>query len=218
MTIPIFDLDGTIADPAEGITRSINHALIGLGYPPRPTGDLLKYIGPPLAMTFSELTGRTDEATLSRGIELYRERYIAIGYKENMIYDGMQEVLQALSNVECGLFLATTKRRDIALQVLEYFGIAHLFREVYGCDLQRTKEDLLHDIMRDKERAESSAVMIGDRDIDFNAAAACGLPSIAVTWGYGTEQEWNLASAIVETPGALLAEIRRITQPQDDVH
>ena len=83
MPIAIFDLDGTITDPAEGITRSINYALIGLGYQPKPTKTLLKYIGSHLNITFSELTGRSDETTISRGIDLFRERYIPIGYQEN---------------------------------------------------------------------------------------------------------------------------------------
>lgn len=123
MTIVIFDLDGTISDPAEGITRSINHALVGLGFQPRPTEELLKYIGPHLSITFSELTGRSDEITLSRGIELYRERYIPIGFKENRLYEGMREVLEELSVAGCELFVATTKRRDIALKVLNFLGI-----------------------------------------------------------------------------------------------
>jgi phosphoglycolate phosphatase len=89
MRTVIFDLDGTIADPAEGITRSINHALEELGHTPHPRADLLKYIGPHLSTTFSELLGTRDEATLARAIELYRERYIPVGYRENRFYQSM---------------------------------------------------------------------------------------------------------------------------------
>ena len=196
--------DGTITDPAEGITRSINHALVELGHSAHPEADLRKYIGPHLNITFSELMGTSDEGTLARAIELYRERYIPVGYRENRMYDGMREVLSRLCADGSSLCIATTKRKDIAQSVLDFLGIDTFFTQIHGCDLHRTKPDLLRDILADAALSAHPMVMIGDRDTDFDAAAEVGMPSIAVRWGYGTKDELAKATAVAEVPADLL--------------
>jgi len=175
MNTIIFDLDGTISDPAEGITRSINHALAELGHRTHPEKTLLKYIGPRLNITFSELAGIEDKETLARAIELYRERYIPIGYKENHLYDGIVDVLSSLASSGCFLCIATTKRKDIACKVLEFLKVDQYFNQVHGCDLHRTKSDLLRDILSDSTLGKRPMVMIGDRDTDFLAVAERGI-------------------------------------------
>ena len=209
----IFDLDGTITDPAEGITRSINHALSELGHPTHSEMDLLKYIGPHLNITFSELMGTSDEGMLARAIELYRERYIPVGYRENRLYDGIRDVLSMLYTTGSSLCIATTKRQDIAQSVLNFLGVSAFFTQVHGCDLHRTKPDLLRDILSDAALSEHPMVMIGDRDTDFHAAAEVGMPSIATRWGYGSEDELARATVIAETPANLPGLIERTAQP-----
>jgi phosphoglycolate phosphatase len=213
MNTVIFDLDGTITDPAEGITRSINHALVELGYAARPERDLEKYIGPQLRIIFSELMGTTNETRLARAIELYRERYIPIGYRENRLYDGIHKVLSRLIAGGSSLYIATAKRKDIAVKVLEYLNVGTFFAQVHGCDLHRPKSDLLGDILLDDALATQPTVMIGDRDTDFRAAAAVGMPSIGVRWGYGTDAELAMATYVVETPSELPEAIERTAQP-----
>lgn len=209
----IFDLDGTISDPAEGITRSINHALAELGHPTHPEADLQKYIGPHLNITFSELMGTSNEGTLKRAIELYRERYIPVGYKENRLYDGMREVLSRLCAEGSALCIATTKRKDIAQSVLDFLEIDAFFIQVHGCDLHRAKPDLLRDILSDDTLSVHPMVMIGDRDTDFAAATQVGMPSIAVRWGYGTDDELTMATAVADLPAELPQIIEGIAQP-----
>jgi phosphoglycolate phosphatase len=212
-TTIIFDLDGTITDPAEGITRSINYALAGLGHRTYPEADLLSYIGPPLSITFSELIQTSDEDTLTRAIELYRERYIPVGYRENRLYDGMREVLERLAADGSPLCIATNKRQDIAQSVLAFLGIDALFTQVHGCDLDRTKPDLLHDIQSDAALSRRCMVMVGDRGTDFEAAATVGMPSIGVAWGYGTDDELTMATAVAQSPRHLPLLIERTAQP-----
>jgi len=213
MNTVIFDLDGTITDPAEGITRSINHALVELGHAAHPEKDLEKYIGPQLNITFSELMGTTDEVRLARAIELYRERYIPIGYRDNRLYNGIYKVLFRLLAGGSSLCIATTKRKDIAIKVLEFLGVVSFFTQVHGCGLHRSKSDLLRDILSDDVLAARPTVMIGDRDTDFRAAAAVGMPSIGVRWGYGTDEELAMATHVVETPSELPEAIECTAQP-----
>jgi phosphoglycolate phosphatase len=209
----IFDLDGTITDPAEGITRSINHALVELGHPTQPKAELEKYIGPHLKVTFSELMQTSDEQLLMHAIELYRERYIPVGYRENRLYDGMREILAKLSAGGSPLCIATAKRKDVAQSVLDVLGIDAFFCQVHGCDLYRAKADLLRDILSDSALSENPMVMIGDRDTDFDAAAEVGMPSIAVRWGYGTKGELSKANATADVPQALPDLIEKTAQP-----
>jgi len=213
MSTVIFDLDGTITDPAEGITRSINYALVQLGFEPHPEEELQKYIGPHLNTTFSELMGAAKEDRLLRAIELYLERYSTTGYRENRLYDGMREVLYQLSSKGSTLCIATSKRRDLAVSVLEFLDLGAFFAQVHGCGLYRSKSDLLRDILSDDTLTASPMVMIGDRDTDFLSAAAVGMPSIGVRWGYGTEDELALATDVVTSPSELPEAIERNAKP-----
>ncbi len=217
MSTVVFDLDGTISDPAEGITRSINHALVKLGYNARSEKELLQYIGPPLNTIFSELTGTNDESTLSQAIKLYRDRYIPIGYRENHLYSGITKVLSQLVARDLTLCIATAKREDVASKVLKFLKIDRYFAQVHGCDLHRSKADLLRDILSDKALSSSkSMVMIGDRDIDFLAASEVNVPSIAVRWGYGNEHEFGLATTVVESPAELPGAVIKYAQQIKD--
>ena len=206
----IFDLDGTVTDPAAGITGSINHALVELGHSEIPLAALEKYIGPPLESTFAELLGTTDVIVLAEAVALYRERFISVGYRENLVYEGMREILERLSADGSALCIATAKRQDIAVQVLQHLGLEEQFSQVHGCDLRRSKADLLRDILSDDRPPGTPAVMIGDRSTDFQAAAEVGIPSIGVRWGYGSEEELALATELASVPGDLPAAIARM--------
>lgn len=199
----LFDLDGTISDPAEGIARSINHALSGLGHPVLPENSLARHIGAPLDRIFRELLGTPDAGVTARAVELYRERYIRVGYRENRLYEGMPGVLERIRSEGRSLRLATTKRRDIALAVLGHFGLLRLFDGVHGCDIDFTKTDLLRAVLSDDSVRGDAAVMVGDRRFDFDAASAVGIPSIAVRWGYGDGSELAGATAVADTPADL---------------
>jgi phosphoglycolate phosphatase len=208
MNTVIFDLDGTLSDSAEGIVKSINYALPKLGYNEKPEKDLLQFIGPQLGFAFTTLTGKEDEAFLSEAIKFFRERYFSIGYKENVLYEGIKEVLKQLIEQGNILCIATTKRKDIAEKVLRFFEIDRYFEQVHGADLYRKKADLLRDMLSDPAVNNRPMIMIGDRDTDFKAANEVNMPSIAVKWGYGNEKEFGYATRVVEKPDQLPETIR----------
>lgn len=200
MYTAIFDLDGTLSDSAEGIVKSINYALPKLGFNEQPKKDLLQYIGPHLNTIFKRLTGKKDEAFINDAITIFRERYFSTGYKENELYEGIRDVLELLTDRGDILCIATTKRTDIAENVLRYFEIDKYFTRIQGSDLYSQKADSLRSMINDPALNNRPMIMIGDRDSDFTAAGEAGIPSLAVRWGYGNEEELELASAIVETP------------------
>ena len=203
MNTVIFDLDGTLSDSAEGIVRSINYTLPKLGFDEQPKEELLQYIGPHLTIIFERLTGKKDEDFLLNAIKIFRERYFSIGYRENKLYEGIKDVLKLLINRGNILCIATTKRTDIAKNVLRYFDIDKYFNRIQGSDLYPRKADLLRGMIDDPAINNRPMIMIGDRDSDFMAAREAGMPSLGVRWGYGSEEELRLATAIVEKPEML---------------
>lgn len=112
MKIPaflIFDLDGTISDPAAGIGRSLNYALSAFGYPILAEQDVSQYIGPPLDQTFRQLTQSTSQTHIQELVNKYRERYADVGYAENVLYPGIAEALASLAAQSMPLGLCTSK-------------------------------------------------------------------------------------------------------------
>lgn len=201
----IFDLDGTISDPFEGITKSINYALTHLGYQEQELTQLSKYIGPPLKFAFEELLETGDETMISKAISYYRERYFSIGYKENNIYPGIASLLGELKIAGHKLFIATSKRKDIATNVIQYLDLDDYFNNIYGCDINLSKAELICELLKKEALKPNEAAMIGDRKFDIEAGRQNNLETIGVLWGYGDQQELQDAEAskIVSNVGML---------------
>jgi phosphoglycolate phosphatase len=199
-----FDLDGTLTDPFEGITKCILYALDQLGFPHPSDEYLHSCIGPPLYDTFPELVG--DELTLN-AVDLYRERFDELGWLENEPYDGIHDALAAVANSGCVLSVATSKPRIAAGRIVDHFEMAQYFEKVYGCELDGTranKTELLKFAIDENPQA-SSRTMIGDRKHDLIGAIANGIKPIGVSYGYGTHDELSAAgaTAIAAAPAEL---------------
>src|ERR1700689_2305974 len=92
----LFDLDGTLTDSGQGIVRSVQFALESLGVKAPPEEELRWCIGPPVRENLRRLLATSDSALIERGVTLYLERYEKIGFRENRVYDGINEILAAL--------------------------------------------------------------------------------------------------------------------------
>lgn len=202
MTVVAFDLDGTLSDPAVGITSSINHALQSLGVPQRDPDSLIPYIGPPLNEIFADLLQTVELPLIDSAIAFYRERYVTIGYRENVLYAGIKAVLERLMRSGYPLYIATSKRTDIAESVIEYLDLQQYFVQVLGCGLHREKYELLQEII--EREGDQSLYVIGDRIHDISAGHRVGANCIGVLWGYGSEAELKDAHAIIQNPQQIL--------------
>ena len=118
----LLDLDGTLTDPYDGITRSVTFALDGLGLPRLEERQLRSFIGPPLQDHFAALG--LDEGDVTRAVELFRERFRDQGLYENRVYKGMPEALRALATVPLRLAVATSKPTPFAERIEEHFGLS----------------------------------------------------------------------------------------------
>lgn len=199
-----FDLDGTLTDPYEGITRCILYALEELGFP-RPSDDYLySCIGPPLYDTFPELVGA--DLTL-KAIDLYRERFVEVGWQENEPYDGILDVLETLAGAGHRLFVATSKPHVHAQKIIDHFGMGPFIDTVYGCELDGTRANKVEllEYAIGKNPGNAHRCMIGDRKHDLIGAIANDMRPVGVAYGYGSVEELTLAgaSAIAATPADL---------------
>ncbi len=190
-----FDLDGTLTDPYEGISKCILYALDELGFP-HPTDEyLLSCIGPPLYDTFPEMVGQ--ELTL-RAVDLYRERFDEVGWRENKPYDGICDALAKIASCGHTMFVATSKPWKAAEKIVEHFKMRQYFEQVYGCELDGTrsnKVELLRYAIGRNGVAETKT-MIGDRKHDLIGALANDMRPIGVSYGYGSVEELRGAGAV----------------------
>lgn len=193
-----FDLDGTLTEPKEGITKSIRYALFKMGTEVESLDSLTKYIGPPLVPSFMQDFGMT-EAEARQALMFYRERFIAKGMYENVMYDGIEELLSSLKKAGKKLILATTKPTPQAEGVLEYFHLTKYFDVIGGSNLSETvveKPDVMREAFLKMEGIDlSKTVMVGDRKYDVAGAKAHGIPCIGVLYGHGSREELETAGA-----------------------
>lgn len=210
----LFDLDGTLTDPEAGIVASLRHGMSAVGLPQVERARLRAMIGPPLQDGFLRL-GVPPER-LADAVRAYRERYTSGGMYENEVIAGIPAVLEALVADGRTLAVATSKPAVYAERILAHFGLDGFFAYVAGATLdgsRRHKADVIRHALDVLGAPPQAAVMIGDRREDVAGAAACGVRSVAVTWGFGEASEFSDPGviAVVDTPGRLLEVLSRTT-------
>ncbi|MBO7630842.1 MAG: HAD family hydrolase [Lachnospiraceae bacterium] len=194
----LFDLDGTLTDPAIGITNSVMHALEKYNIRVKDRSELYPFIGPPLTDSFRKYFGFTEEQA-NQAVVYYREYFRDTGIFENKVYDGIPELLAELKKRGCKVALATSKPYEFAVRILKHFQLYDYF-DFFGAatmDGRITKKaDVIAELFRELDNADKSEMlMIGDRDQDIAGAKANGLRSAGVLWGYGSEEELTGAGA-----------------------
>ena len=192
----LFDLDGTLTDPAEGIVRCIQHSLTTLQIACPPTEELIQYIGPPLRELFISVCGFADAVLIERAVAVFRERFSTVGLFENIPYSEVPSMLERLDSDSYRLFVATSKPQVFAERILEHFELADHFEEIHGNDLEGSlddKSELLRELLMNRSLNPKETIMVGDRKYDVIAAKSNGLVSIGVTYGYGSSSELTAA-------------------------
>ncbi len=189
----LFDLDGTLTDSGEGITKSVQYALKkGFGID-ADLRDLRSFVGPPLKEQFMSYAHLTDEEG-ELAVRLYRERYEKTGIYENHLYPGIKTLLAQLKREHFQIALSSSKPRQYCVQILKYFGIFQYFDVVEGAEMdgRRTdKAEVVREVIRrlHMENEKDRIVLVGDRSYDVIGAKQEGISSIGVTYGYGSRQE-----------------------------
>ena len=195
----LFDLDGTLTDPAEGITAAVAVALDHFGIHVEDHSTLNKFIGPPLDESFPQYYG-FDEAQTAEATEVFRTYFDRQGWRENVPYPGVEDMLRDLRAAGKRLLVATSKPEVFALRIMEHFGLAQYFDHICGAPMDDQKGAKKAAVIRDALRRAgvedlTAALMVGDRRHDVEGARQAGLDAAGVLWGYGDRQELEAANA-----------------------
>lgn len=201
----LFDLDGTLTDPALGITNSVMYALKYFGIDETDRTLLYKFIGPPLLDSFRDFYG-FDEEKSKLAMKKYREYYVPKGLYENKVYDGVENMLANLKSSGKKLYVATSKPEEYAVKILEHFNLLKYFEFCGGSDIEETrarKAEVIKYVLEKCGLSEKKdeCLMVGDRKHDVLGAKEAGLDCMGVLYGYGSRDELREAGAkyIVES-------------------
>ncbi|EOI00152.1 hypothetical protein UAW_00166 [Enterococcus haemoperoxidus ATCC BAA-382] len=201
----LFDLDGTITDSGEGIINSVRYALKKMNLEELNQTELYSFIGPPLDDSFKKLVQLSDHST-ELAVSYYREYYQTKGMYENQVYKGIVEVLTALKQAGCNLYIATSKPEIYAKQILAHFDLESYFVGIYGASLdgaRSKKADVIRYALKSAKITDlNESLMIGDRSHDIVGAKENGLSCMGVLYGFGDRAELESAGAdyIAVTP------------------
>ncbi len=202
----LFDLDGTLTNSKEGITKCVQYALKHFNIIEEDLEKLVPFIGPPLVNSFETFYGMSREDALT-ATEQYRVRFKDIGLFENYPYEGIDVLLEKLVKSGKTLAVATSKPEIFTHRILEKFDLAKYFTVVAGSEIDGTrneKSEVIEEAFRRLKLSESdknNAIMVGDRLHDVIGAKKFGIPVIGVQYGFAEEGELlkNGADYIVNT-------------------
>ena len=198
MKAVLFDLDGTLTDPALGITNSILYALEHYGIRGVARESLYTFIGPPLKDSFRERFCFSEEKSLE-AVKRFQEYFSRQGIFENRVYDGVVPLLERLRSQGRSLVLATSKPEEFALRILEHYRLLPYFTAVCGGSMDEitrtTKEEVIRYALEKTQLSGKDCVMVGDRKYDMEGGRALGCATLGVLYGYGTREELLSAGA-----------------------
>ncbi len=207
----LFDVDGTLTDSGEGITKSVQYTLEKYGIIEPDLNNLRKFIGPPLIDSFMKYYGFSKEESV-RARNIFNERYQPIGWMENRPYDGIETVLKELQKAGIMMGVATSKPEGVANKVLEYFDLKKYFSVICAAPNNGLNGEKPGRIRGAIEEAKAlgcetkNVIMVGDTRFDVLGAHECGIPCVGVTWGFAVEGEFEACDTefVVDTMEELL--------------
>ena len=206
----IFDFDGTLADTIAGIISTARTVLLRHGLTEEEMGDVRRIIGPPFPQAFSSVYGLSEEEA-AQVTDEYRAIYLNLGLEGWPLYPGVRELLSDLCAAGRTLAVASSKRQQLVERAIADNGVEGLFLAVLGkaSDAQGDKTATIGRILELAGAGPGDAVMVGDRHHDVEAAAACGVPCVGVTYA-GTADPGELEAAGACSAAASVDELRRV--------
>ena len=196
----LFDLDGTLTESGEGITKCVQYALEKIGKPEEDLKKLEVFVGPPLLQQFMKYAD-IDEETAEKAVKYYRERYSAAGMFENRPYPGVENMLGELKRKGYRLAVASSKPEYYVTQILDYFKLTDYFEEIVGSEMngnRTSKSEVIEEALQRLGMSEkrNQVIMVGDKEHDVFGARKADLQCVAVSYGYGSQEELEQAEPL----------------------
>lgn len=193
----IFDLDGTLLDTGKGVVKSVKYTIQQMKLPSLSQSELETFVGPPIKNKLQQTFNLTEEQAVE-GMNIFRNHY---GKEDIYIaepYAAIEDLLGMLKRDGYKLGVATYKREDQAIKLLEKMQIADFFDVIHGADSEgkMSKADVINKSLLDLGCIPEEAVMVGDSDNDAIGAATAGMHFLGVTYGYGFKSEADVAKHV----------------------
>ena len=199
ITYLLFDLDGTLTNPQEGITKCVQHALRAFGIEEPDLEKLIPFIGPPLIQSFMEFYNMSEEDA-RKAVAVYRERFSTVGLFENFPYPGIADMLAELKAQGKILAVASSKPTIYVRRILEKFELAPYFDVVEGSNLDGTrvdKKEVIAEVLSQLDNPSADdLLMIGDRKFDVIGAREMGFGCVGVRFGFAAPDELEQSGAV----------------------
>lgn len=199
ITYLLFDLDGTLTNPQEGITKCVQHALRAFGIEEPDLEKLIPFIGPPLIQSFMEFYNMSEEDA-RKAVAVYRERFSTVGLFENFPYPGIADMLAELKAQGKILAVASSKPTIYVRRILEKFELAPYFDVVEGSNLDGTrvdKKEVIAEVLSQLDNPSADdLLMIGDRKFDVIGARETGFGCVGVRFGFAAPDELEQSGAV----------------------
>lgn len=205
----LFDLDGTITNSYAGITKAVLYSVNKLKSVEKldiktpEEEELIKFIGPPLDVSFKKYCKIEDENTIKKALLYYRENYNDKGLFDCYLYDGIYESLKTLYENNFNIFLATAKPENSSVRIIEHFKIDKFLKGIYAATMDgkiKTKKEVLNHAVSKESFNLEETIMIGDRIDDIDGAKNVGMGAIAARYGFGRDEEFKNADYIINSP------------------
>ena len=199
ITYLLFDLDGTLTNPQEGITKCVQHALRSFGIEEPDLEKLIPFIGPPLIQSFMEFYNMSEEDA-RKAVAVYRERFSTVGLFENFPYPGIADMLAELKAQGKILAVASSKPTIYVRRILEKFELAPYFDVIEGSNLDGTrvdKKEVIAEVLSQLDNPSADdLLMIGDRKFDVIGARETGFGCVGVRFGFAAPDELEQSGAV----------------------
>ncbi len=212
----VFDYDGTLHETMRiyGPAFRMNYRNLterGLVSPKDFTdGEIAYWLGFTAAdmwNTFAPQLPPEERAACSTRIQNEMQRLILNGTAQ--LYPEIPGILDELKRRGYGIWFLSNCKTVYLEAHRKRFDLDRWFDGYYWAEAENwaPKPVILRKFLNEHA---GDAVMAGDRFLDIDAGNACGIPTIAAAYGYGSPEEYKSASAVAETPSGLFDHIVRL--------
>jgi len=207
----IFDFDGTLLDTLRDLAESVNSVLNRYGFPEHRLEDYRHFVGEGVEELARRVLpeGHRDEATITRTLTDVREEYRQRWPNNTRPYDGIPELLDALTVRHVKMAVVTNKPDDSTRTMAARLLPRWKFDVIVGAtpDLPKKPDPKgALDVARRLGLSPEAILYVGDSDIDMKTANAAGMYAVGALWGFRSADELvrNGAKVLIRNPLELL--------------
>ena len=207
----IFDLDGTLLDTLSDLAAAVNYALRSHEMPEHSLDDVRRFVGNGVRKLMERaVPDGTENPDFDAAFATFRQYYMAHSLDTTRPYEGIPETLAALKARGCHLAVVSNKMMAATQELCQHFfprkkpAPDTVFAALNALNTQNALGSPESNL---EEPRQSSAVYVGDSDVDIETARHAGIPCISVLWGF-RDRDFLIkhgAKTFISAPSELLS-------------